>query len=260
VNLELEGKIALITGGSHGIGLATALALAAEGCNIVICSRDPDRLDSAVDEITTRGVACVGVPTDVMKPKDNENCFSAAIERFGRLDILINNVGGGGRWGSEIVEDTELTVWREVIEKNVMAAVQYTQLAIPAMRKNKWGRVVTVGSRLGKEGGGRPWFTLSKAAEIGLMKTLAMTHYLVRDGITFNTVTPGAIMIPDTGWASLLKSDPESIAKTIDKDLPLNRFGTPEEVASVIVFLCSEKASLVNGATIAVDGGESSSF
>ena len=111
-----------------------------------------------------------------------------------------------------------------------------------------------------KKGSGRPWFNMAKSAEISLMKTLAMTSYLVRDGITFNSVAPGSIMIEGTGWEKEMRKNPRKFKKMIETEFPLGRLGEPEEVASVVTFLCSEMASLVNGACIAVDGGESKSF
>ena len=128
------------------------------------------------------------------------------------------------------------------------------------MRKQKWGRVVTVASRLGREGGGRPWFNMANSAEISFMKTMAMRPDLARDGITFNSVAPGEIMIPDTGWEDEMKSDPGKFSIKIDKQFPLGRLGLPEEVGNVIAFICSERASLINGASIAIDGGESRTF
>ena len=128
------------------------------------------------------------------------------------------------------------------------------------MRKQHWGRVVTVSSLYGREGGGRPWHNMAKAAEISLMKSLSMKADLVRDGITFNSVAPGSIMIPDTGWEKEQKKDPSGFEKMVQSTLPLGRLGTPEEVAQVIVFLSSEKASFVNGACVAIDGGEGRSF
>lgn len=214
MELALKGKYALVTGGSHGIGLAVVGALREEGCRVASISRREGY-----------DVLC---PTDVDK----------ALGEFGDIDILVNNVGGGGRWGNENPVATEMAVWREVYEKNAMVAVRFTMNAIPHMLKQKWGRVVTISSIYGREGGGRPWFNMAKAAEISLMKTLAL-HYK-GSGITFNSVCPGLIAIPDTGNET--------------------KGGTPREVANVVAFLCSEKASLVNGASIAVDGGESKSF
>ena len=260
MNLGLSKKVALITGGSHGIGLATAHALAHEGCNIAVCARNEDRITQTVHDIEERGVEALGVSADVLVPADIERVMKAVIETWGTIHILVNNVGGGGRWGSPIVEETPEEVWIDVYNKNAMAAVRFTRLAIPFMRKQKWGRVVTIASIYGREGGGRPWFNMAKSAEISLMKTLAMNPNLARAGITFNSVAPGAIMIPDTGWEEEIKKNPEEFEKMVNLNFPLGRLGTPEEVASVVVFICSEKASLLNGACIVADGGESRSF
>jgi len=179
---------------------------------------------------------------------------------LGGVDILINNVGGGGRWGSAVIEDSPPEVWDQVYQKNAGAAAAFTRWAIPSMRRAKWGRVVTVASIYGREGGGRPWFVAAKAAQIAVMKTLAKTPYLTRDGLTFNTVAPGSIMIENTGWAEERDRDPDAFDARLAAEFPLGRLGTPEEVAAVVLFLCSTQASLVNGACITVDGGESAAF
>jgi len=255
MDLGLKGKFALVTGGSHGIGLATAIELAREGCHVAICSRNPARRADAKARLEAFGTRILALECDVLQPGQIERCFGQVIESFGTLHILVNNVGGGGRWGSDVVEETEERVWSEVFEKNAMAAVRFTKLAMPFMRTQKWGRVVTITSRLGREGGGRPWFTMAKAAQTAMMKTLGMMPDLARDGITFNSVAPGAVMIPDTGWETALAGDPN-----LADQFPLGRLGRPEEVAAAVAFLCSERASLVNGAAIAVDGGESRAF
>lgn len=260
MELGIAGKCALVTGGSHGIGLAAARELADEGCNVAICARDESRLAEAVHGLKSRGVDAIGVAADVLVATDIERAMKAVIDRWGTIHILVNNVGGGGRWGSPIVEDTAEDVWIDVYNKNALAAVRFTKLAIPHMRKQRWGRVVAVASILGCEGGGRPWFNMAKSAEISMMKTLAMTPYLVRDGITFNTVAPGSIMIPGTAWEKESQADPEAFAEKVERDFPLGRLGTPEEVASAIVFVCSDGARLLNGARIVVDGGESHAF
>jgi 3-oxoacyl-[acyl-carrier protein] reductase len=260
MDLGIRGKYALVTGGSHGIGLAIARALAEESCNVAICARNQKRLSQAVEDLKAKGVETIGISADVLIQTDIEQVMKTVIDSWRTIHILVNNVGGGGRWGSPSVEETAEQVWIDVYNKNAMAAVRFTRLAIPFMRKQKWGRVVTTASMYGREGGGRPWFNMSKSAEISLMKTLAMNPDLVRDGITFNTVAPGNIMIPDTGWDEEMKKDLANFKRMVDSNFPLGRLGTPEEVANMVVFLCSEKASLVNGACIAVDGGESRSF
>ncbi|MFC1943181.1 SDR family NAD(P)-dependent oxidoreductase [Chloroflexota bacterium] len=260
MDLILKGKYALVTGGSHGIGRSIALALAEEGCNVAICARNKERIEETVVELKARGIESIGITADVMVPADIEQVMKTVIDSWGTIHILVNNVGGGGRWGSDEVEETPEEVWLDVYNKNALAAIRFTMKAIPFMRKQKWGRVVTISSIYGREGGGRPWFNMAKSAEISLMKTLAMYPALARDGITFNSIAPGAIMIPDTGWEKEQKQNPEKFRGMVDSQFPLGRLGTPDEVANVVVFLCSEKASLVNGASIPVDGAEGRSF
>jgi 3-oxoacyl-[acyl-carrier protein] reductase len=259
MDLNLKGKHALVTGGSHGIGLAIAKQLGAEGCKVAFCGRSMKKATEAAIELNKNSIGAFWLTADVLRSSDIKNVVQTVVETWGTLDILINNVGGGGRWGKESVLDTPAKVWIDVYNKNAMAAVYFTLAAIPHMKKQKWGRVVTIASIYGKEGGGRPWFNMSKSAEISLMKTLAMKADLVRHGITFNTVAPGNIQIPDTGWDIEMRKNLEKY-KAMTDSLPLGRLGTPEEVANVVVFLCSDHASLVNGACIAVDGGESKSF
>ncbi len=259
MDLRLIDKFALVTGGSHGIGKSTALSLAEEGCNVAICARNKYRIENIVKEIKLRGVESIGIVADVTISENIDSVIETVINSWNTIHILINNVGGGGRWGRENIEETEEKIWLEVYNKNALAAVRFTTKCIPYMRKQKWGRVITVSSIYGKEGGGRPWFNMAKTAEISLMKTLAMTQYLVRDGITFNSVAPGNIMIDDTGWNIERKENPEEFRRILEEK-PLGRLGTPEEVASVITFLCSERSNLINGTCIVVDGGESRSF
>lgn len=242
MDLGLKGKNALVTGGSHGIGRAIALALASEGCNVIICARNGERIKEVVREIGQRGVMATGLTGDVCSSEDIDRVIEGVITFSETLHILINNVGGGGRWGSERAEETPDRVWQEVYEKNALAAIRFTMRVIPLMKKQNWGRVITIASIYGKEGGGRPWFNMSKAAEISLMKTLAMNQDYQRHNITFNTVAPGPV------WIEGKEQD------------YYRRYGQPEDVAAVVTFLCSEQTKWVNGACIVVDGGESKSF
>ena len=234
--------------------------MASLGCKIAFTARSLGPLKDLSKELNDKGVENIFFQADALSEKDCNEVMDEIDSKWGRLDILINNVGGGGRWGKDNIEETELDVWKEVHQKNAGAAIIFTRKAIPLMRRNKWGRVITITSRLGKEGGGRPWFNMAKSAEISLMKTLSMNSSLARDGITFNTVAPGGIMIPETGWAQQKEMDPAGFKEMVDNQFPMGRMGTSQEVADVITFICSEKASLVTGAAIPIDGGESTAF
>ncbi len=219
-------RSALVTGGTKGIGLAICDRLAKDGVSVRTCSR-------------SRSAAHPWVYCDALTPDTIEKVPT-------EVDILVNNIGGGGRWGSEF-STTDFGVYSNVFEKNAWAAVRFTKLCVPKMVKRGWGRVVTIASIYGRESGGRPWFDMAKSAEIALMKSLSKDKALVRAGVTFNTVAPGHIHVDG-------KPDEPTEA------FPLGRMGTAEEVASVVGFLCSDEASLVNGACIVVDGGESNSY
>jgi len=260
MDLKIKGKIALVTGGTHGIGRSIALALGDEGASVCVCSRNKERVEKTVSELKEKGVSSLGVQADVTLEPDIKNVMKKIIDKWGTIHILINNVGGGGRWGSDMVEETDEEVWRDVYNKNVLAAIRFTNSSIPYMRGQKWGRVVTITSIFGREAGARPWFSMAKTSQTSFMKALAMKHYLSKDGITFNSVAPGAIMIPDTGWDRMLKENPKELREFIKRELPLGRLGTPEEIANAVVFICSERASLLNGASIPVDGGQGKSI
>lgn len=246
---------ALVTGGSHGIGLAIAAKLASQGIATAILSRDRLRLESATNQISVFGVETLALKADANNPEEIELAWKELVARWGGVDILVNNVGGGGRWGKESVLATELDVWTDVYQKNTGVAIQLTKAALPSMLEKKWGRVVTISSIYAEISGGRPWFNLAKVAQKALMRNLARQTSLTRAGVTFNSVAPGAIYIPQTGWDELERQDPEAFHAFMES-LPLGRLGTPEEVAEVVCFLCSDSASLVNGASIVVDGGE----
>jgi 3-oxoacyl-[acyl-carrier protein] reductase len=138
--------------------------------------------------------------------------------------------------------------------------MKYTRMFLPYMLEKKWGRVVTITSIYGKQAGGRPWFNVAKAAQTTLMKNLAINSEYASSNITFNSVAPGGIWIPNTGWETTRDKDPAAFRKFVESNFPRGSLGTPKEVASLVVFLCSEKASLINGASISADGGESVYF
>lgn len=235
MELGLKDKIAIVTGNSRGIGKAITIALRKEGVKIPDVSRT-----TGYDLMTNEGI-------------------SRLVNDYPECDILCNSVGGGGRWGSEIPEETEEKVWGDVYKKNAMIATHLTMQFLPHMLKQEWGRVVTIASIYGYEGGGRPWFNMAKSAGISLMKSLSLMPRYATKNITFNSVCPGFIIIPNTGWERIKNEQPEEYEQAINP-IPTKRLGTPEEVANLVVFLCSQKATYINGVAIPVDGGLSKSF
>lgn len=260
MDLGLKNKNALLTGATHGIGLASAIELAKEGCDVCVFSSTKKNVLNAQSILDELGSNHVSVQADVFNPKELNYIYDLVIEKWGNLDVLVNNVGGGGRWGKEDILQTDDSVWDEVYEKNLKVSLWFTKKFLPVMLKNKWGRVITIASIYSCMAGGRPWFNIAKTAQMVLMKNLSQKKEFVSNNITFNTVAPGGVMIKDTGWDDLLKTKPEEFKKIVEDEYPMSRLGTVEEVASIVTFLSSEKASLINGANILADGGQCPSF
>jgi 3-oxoacyl-[acyl-carrier protein] reductase len=254
MDLGLRDKVAIVTGGSRGIGKATVLDFAREGCKVVFSARGEDTLKATAHEAAQCGAEILPVQADMTNTADIERLVQETITTFGGVDILVNNVGGsrgGQTW------DTTDEEWAEVLYLNLFAAVRASRLVIPEMRKRGGGRIINISSIYGREAGGPMTYNAVKASMIGWSKSLA--KQLAKDDILVNVVAPGSILFPGGSWERRQKENPQYIDNFVRTEMPLGRFGRPEEVSAMIVFLASERASLMTGACVNVDGCQSRS-
>jgi 3-oxoacyl-[acyl-carrier protein] reductase len=259
MDLGLRGRAAVVTGASRGIGRATAHGLAVEGAGVVLVGRDEQRLAAAAQECRAAGGQAETLALDVTAPDAGERALAACRERFGRLDVLVNCAGTSAVRPLEALRDEE---WQAQWELHVMGPMRLMRAAAPAMARSGWGRIVNVCSSSGK----RPSatnvaYSVTKAAQLSLSRAFADAY--AGAGVLVNAVAPGPV--GDELWlAAGGLADQQAAAQGITREevleataarTPLGRLGTSEEIAAVVVFLCSQAAANVAGAAWSVDGG-----
>ena len=255
MDLGLTNKVAMISGASRGIGRAIALGLAAEGCRLSLCARGKEQLDITAQEAREQGGDVLATALDVTQEAEARSWVEETQQRFGGVDILINNVGGS-RPGGNL--DASRSDWDKGFALNFFSALDLCRIIVPSMEERKTGCVINITSIYGREWGGPMTYNASKAAMISLSKEMA--RELAPKGIRVNSVAPGSILFPGGSWEKRQQDNPEGIAAFVKAELPAGRFGKPEEVADVVVFLASGRANWVSGACITVDGCQSRSL
>ena len=257
MDLGIKGRVALVAAASRGLGKATAMELAREGARVVIAARGEEELGAAAAAIRgATGTDVLPVPADVTVAADVEALVGAAQAEFGDVDILVNNAGGPRPGTFTDMSDED---WLAAVNLNLMSTIRLTRLVLPGMRRSRWGRIVNIASISVKQP--LPNLILSNAARsavVAMAKTLSLQ--VAAEGITVNNVCPGTILTDRVrnlaaNTAQQQGITPEQALQDMQADIPMGRLGRPEELAALITFLASERASYITGATIQVDGG-----
>jgi len=257
MDMGLKGKVAIIAGGSQGLGKAVATEMVREGAKVAIGALDDPELPKAVEEIgAVAGGEVLGIPVDVTKAEEAKNFIRKAIEHYGTVDILVNNAGGPpSKTFLEIDDD----LWNMGVRLNLMSTIIMTREAVPTMIEKRWGRVINMTSIAVKQPiDGLILSNTVRSGVIGLAKTLS--NELASYNITVNNVCPGYTMTERVRKLAIVTAEkqgttPEAVVKGWESEVPMGRMGTPEEFAALVTFLASERASYITGASIQIDGG-----
>jgi 3-oxoacyl-[acyl-carrier protein] reductase len=258
MDLGLRDTVAIITGSSRGLGLASAKALAAEGCRVTLCGRTESTLQGAAREVASVAGGddrVLAVRADLTQADGVQRVIDDTVQRFGGLDVLVNNIGLGRGGGLLETSDAE---WQEAFDQTLLPAVRASRLAVPHMTRRGGGSIIIIASVFGREAGGRMTYNAIKAAEISLAKSLA--QQLASANIRVNSVSPGSILFEGGSWWKRQQENPAAIAEFVKRELPFGRFGRADEVGDVVAFLASSRASWISGTSIVVDGCQSRAF
>tara|TARA_B110000438_G_scaffold4039_1_gene4069 strand:- start:500 stop:1276 length:777 start_codon:yes stop_codon:yes gene_type:complete len=257
MDLGIKNKNALITGGSRGLGLSSAISLAKEGVNIIICARSKDDLNKAKKLIEFFDVKTLCFETDLSNEKSIENIYKISNDNLGNIDILVNNVGGS--LGTKSLAISSIKDFQKVMDINTWVAVNLTKLFLPDMISKKWGRIINIASIYGREFGGSAPYMAAKSALIAITKHTAID--LAKTGVTANCIAPGSIIHNKGSWEKFVEnSSEETVNDFIKSNLPMGKFGYPEAVGDTVAFLASKNASMILGTCLNVDGGQSNSL
>lgn len=254
----LKGRVAIVCAASQGLGKAVATGFAREGANVVICSRDKGRLDAAAQDIAreAKGGTVHPVVADVTSDAQIRDLASSTVGMFGRIDILVTNAGGPPVGAFGALTDAD---WEKGFTLNLMSTVRLIRAVVPEMQKRRWGRIINIASLTIKQPLGD--LIVSSTVRPGIMGLAkVLSQQLGKDGILINTVAPGYFLTARQKEISIARAQAkgisfESYVAELAKDVPVGRLGDPEELANMIVFLGSERASYVTGSVISVDGG-----
>ena len=258
MDLQLKDRVAIVTGSSRGLGLASAKALVEQECRVAICGRTSDTLDRArqrLAEVAGGAERVLAVQADLTRLDGVQTVIDRTVATFGGIDVLVNNVGLAGGAGLLETSDDE---WQAAIDQTIIPAVRASRLVVPHMKQRGGGAIIIIASVFGREAGGRMTYNAVKAAEISLAKSLA--QQLASSNIRVNSVSPGSILFEGGSWWKRQQADPVGIAEFVTRELPFGRFGRPEEVGDVVAFLASPRASWISGTSIVVDGCQSRAF
>lgn len=256
MEMGLVDKIAIVAASSKGIGKAIALGLAKEGTRVAICARGEDALHQAEKEIRTTGAEVLAVKADVTKYDQVKNLVKETVNTFGKPQILVNNAGGPPQ---AIFQEIDISMWRDAVDLNLMSTIYLSREVIPYLIEAKWGRIINMTSVSVKQPiDGLLLSNTVRSGVIGLTKSLA--NELGKYNITVNAIAPGYTLTARLRDLALKLADDfnrslEEQLIEMAKDVPLERVGQPEEIANLVVFLASEKASYITGTTTQVDGG-----
>ena len=253
MDLELTGKLCLVSGASRGIGKAIAHALAREGGRIAAVARGQADLDALIRELP--GAGHFAIVADAATAEGAAAAVDGCVAALGGIDVVVTVVGKSFARAASAMDDADLAA---SLDANLWSAARVAQRAVPHLTARGGGSITMISSIWGREAGGAPGYNIAKAAVIALAKALARDY--AKHGIRVNSIAPGSILFPGGGWDRRRTADPAGIAAFVEREIPFGRFGTPEEVAEVVAFVASARARWITGACIPVDGGQGRGF